>query len=88
MTELATNGIASVLLNELAVGKWNLLQSLDSLKRHRRSAATLAEVVVLALTDLGISMENVVALVQACIVLLVKLSDDSNLAYSKSLNAP
>ncbi len=64
------------------------MQSFDSLKTHRRSAATLAEVVVLALTDLGISTENVVALVQACIVLWGKLSDDSHLAYSKSLNAP
>ncbi len=63
------NGIASVLPNELAVGKGTFLQSFDSLKTHRRNAARLAEVVVLALTDLGISTENVVALVQACIVL-------------------
>ncbi len=69
MTDLATNGIASVLLNKLAVGKGTLLQSFDSLKTHRSNAATLAEFFVLTLTDLGISKENVVALGQACKVL-------------------
>jgi hypothetical protein len=88
VTDLATNGIASVLLKELAVGKGTLLQSFDSLKTHRRNTATLAEVVVLTLTNLGISKENVVALGQACIVPYGKLSVDSNLANSKSLDAP
>ena len=86
MTDLATHRIASVLLDDLAVCKGTSLQSIDSLKTHRRNAAPLAEVVVLALTDLGISKENVVAL--ACIVLWGKLSDDSNVAYSTSLDAP
>ena len=88
MTDLATNRIASVLPNYLAVGKGTFLQSFDSLKTHRRNVAPLAEVVVLALTDLGISKENVVALDHACIVLWGKLSDDSNVAYSTSLDAP
>ena len=88
MTDLATHRIASVLLDDLAVCKGTSLQSIDSLKTHRRNAAPLAEVVVLALTDLGISEENVVALDHACIVLWGKLSDHSNVAYSTSLDAP
>ena len=88
MTDLASNRIASVLLNDLAVGKGTLLQSFDSLKTHRRNVAPLAEVVVLALTDLGISTDNVGALGHVCIVLWVKLLGDSNLEYSTSLDAP
>ena len=63
VTDLVTSRIASVLLNDLAVGKHTLLQSFDSLEANRISEVLLAEVVVLALTDLGISTENVVALV-------------------------